>query len=102
MRANRIAMFVLLLSSPPAFAQSDDLSIVLRGWEKALADAKTISCEIRRQSDDRALKTIDTYDGGLIFAKAGGRQRFRFELSKGKNLSEKMIADGKDLYEYVP
>jgi TIGR03009 family protein len=102
MRAYCLSGLALLLSSSALFAQADDLTTILRGWEKSLAGAKTIKCQITRVSDDRALKTHDVLEGHLLFSKTAGRQQFHYELKKDGKLADKYIVDGKDLYEYVP
>jgi TIGR03009 family protein len=98
---------LMLLASLGGAQEPANLDSVLRAWEKATRDVKSVSCVLERESDDKALQTKVTSKGMAMFLRAKGpddQNRFRFELTDvgDPKAAQKFISAGNVLYNYEP
>jgi TIGR03009 family protein len=102
--AATMATLVLLVLQVGA-QQPEDLDTVLRAWEKATREVKSLTCVLEREVIDKALSSKQTQKGFAMFLRAKGSEdenRFRYELISVANpkASDKFITAGNMLYLY--
>ena len=109
MRVHTLSMFTVLLTAYAVRAQNvplpkgPDLGAVLAKWDAAMAGARDFSCEIKRETNDKALFARDLHHGKLTVLKKGKSDLIHFEMfDRNKKLVEKYIVTDKHLYEYAP
>ena len=102
------SMAALMLLVPQVGAQQrDELDQVLRAWEKATREVKSLSCIVERETLDKALQDKSVATGFAMFLRAKAADdvnRFRIELTSvaEPKVSQKFIGKGQFLYSYEP
>lgn len=107
MRKSSLVLLTLLSSALPIAAQPNEAASILADWEKAMAGLQSFGAQVRRVTDDRPLDKKDEHAGFVVLSKAdakGGGVKARLDLIKttNKDVYERFICNGAELYEYVP
>lgn len=107
MRTPISVVLTLLSAAVPIAAQPNEAATILGDWEKAMADLKSFGAQVQRITVDRPLDTKDEHTGVVFLSKTdakGGAIKARLDLAKAanKDVFERFICTGAEVYEYVP
>lgn len=104
-----MAMSAAVLVVSSAWGQQPEAKrdLVLKYWEQAMSQVKSLEADLERVTEDKVFKTKDVYRGSARFLKGGGpgltaRASLYLVKTDNKNVFEQLILSGTYLYEVAP